>query len=178
MREKRFCPYCADPVGRRHWEGRPRLFCERCGPLYENPVPSACAILTDASGRILLTRRSVDPGRGKWCLPGGFMELGETPSETALRELFEETGLRGRIDRILGADATPNRDYHTVALICYLVREYAGTPRAGDDADAVDFFPADALPPVAFDSHLRFIREFFGEARTGDDGAGSMVEPG
>lgn len=162
MREKRFCAYCGDRVGRREWEGRSRLFCGRCGPLYENPVPSACVILVDPDERLLLVRRSVEPGRGKWCLPGGFMELGETPRETALRELGEETGLRGRIDRILDADATPNRDYHTVALICYLVREYAGTPRAGDDADDVDFFPAGALPPVAFDSHLRFVRNFFG----------------
>lgn len=167
-RVKQFCVYCGDRVGRRDWEGRHRLFCERCGPLYENPVPSACVILVDGKGRLLLVRRSVPPAIGKWCLPGGFMELGERPQETALRELWEETGLRGRVAGILGADATPNRDYHTVALICFLVRDYDGTPTAGDDADDIGFFPADALPPIAFESHWGFIQAFFGEIRTAD----------
>jgi ADP-ribose pyrophosphatase YjhB (NUDIX family) len=162
-REKRFCVYCGERVGRRHWEGRDRLYCETCGPLYENPVPSACVILLDNSDRLLLVRRSVPPGLGQWCLPGGFMELGESPRETALRELYEETGIQGRIARILDADATPNRDYNTVALICFLVREYSGRPQAGDDADEVGFFRADALPAVAFESHLRFIQDFFRE---------------
>lgn len=172
-REKRFCVYCGVRVARRQWEGRNRLFCETCGPLYENPVPSACVILLDDADRLLLVRRSVPPAIGQWCLPGGFMELGESPRETALRELREETGLRGRIARILDADATPNRDYHTVALICFLVREYEGTPRAGDDADDVGFFPADQLPAVAFETHLRFIRDFFGT----DERQGRGIRP-
>jgi ADP-ribose pyrophosphatase YjhB (NUDIX family) len=170
-REKKFCVYCGEAVGRRPWEGRNRLFCETCGPLYENPVPSACVILLDSEDRLLLVRRSVPPGIGQWCLPGGFMELGESPQETALRELREETGLEGQIDRILDADATPNRDYHTVALICFLVREYEGSPVAGDDADDVAFFPAGQLPAVAFETHLRFIQDFFGTGQQPREGA-------
>jgi ADP-ribose pyrophosphatase YjhB (NUDIX family) len=88
------------------------------------------------------------------------MELGETPEETALRELREETGLLGRIDRILGADANPSRIYHTVALVCYIVREFHGRLVAGDDADDAVFFPTADLPELAFSTHRRFIHRY------------------
>ncbi|WP_257785914.1 NUDIX hydrolase [Desulfococcus multivorans] len=123
-------------------------------------MPAACVITVDGEGRLLLVRRGVEPKRGLWCLPGGYMELGETPEETALRELREETGLVGRIDRILDADANPSRIYHTVALVCYLVKEFHGRPVPGDDADDVGFFLPAALPELAFSSHRKFIRRY------------------
>lgn len=163
IHEKRFCPSCSHPLIRKAWEGRDRLFCPQCSaPLYENPIPAACVITLDAAGRLLLVKRSVEPKRGLWCLPGGYMELGETPQETALRELREETGLSGRIDRILDADSNPSRIYHTVALVCYLVTAFHGDLAPGDDADDARFFPPDALPELAFNSHRRFIHRFFG----------------
>lgn len=162
MKLKRFCPYCAAPLVDRWWEGRNRRFCDNCRePVYENPVPAACLLVIDAENRLLLVKRSVDPRKGFWCLPGGFMELGETPQATALRELREETGLDARIDRIFDAHANPSALYDTVALFCFLVREFRGTLRAGDDADAVAFFPAGDLPDIAFESHLKFIRKYY-----------------
>ena len=72
-------------------KGRPRLFCESCRTtIYENPVPATCLVTIDARERLLLVKRSVDPKKGWWCLPGGFMELRETPEEAGLRELAEE----------------------------------------------------------------------------------------
>jgi ADP-ribose pyrophosphatase YjhB (NUDIX family) len=162
MREKHFCHFCGHTLIRKHWEGRDRLFCNFCDqPLYENPVPAACLIVLDETERLLLVKRSVNPKKGLWCLPGGFMELGETPDETALRELKEETGLSARIDRILGVDSNSNALYGTVTLICYLVWEYHGNPAPGDDADDLDFFPVNNLPELAFESHRKFIRRYY-----------------
>lgn len=162
MKTKRFCPYCAAPLIDRWYEGRDRRFCETCRePVYENPIPAACLLVIDPEERLLLVKRSVDPKKGFWCLPGGFMELGETPEATALRELKEETGLDARIHRLFDANANPSALYDTVALFCYLVREFNGTPRAGDDADAVAFFPPSALPEIAFSSHLKFIGKYY-----------------
>ena len=163
MQEKQFCHFCGNRLIRKQWEGRRRLFCTACdGPLYENPVPAACVILTDEHERLLLVKRSVDPKKGFWCLPGGFMELGESPEETALRELLEETGIQGRIETLIAADSNSSAVYGTVALICYRAAAVSGRPVPGDDASAVAFFPLMELPEGAFESHQKFIRIFRG----------------
>ena len=164
MPEKRFCPFCGGPLDTRSWEGRRRLFCGACRrPLYENPVPATCLVVLDTARQVLLVRRSVAPRIGQWCLPGGFMELGETPEAAALRELTEETGLSGAIDCLLGVAATPNAIYDTVLMLGYRVRQFDGQPQADDDADAIGWFDPATLPPIAFDSHRHFIRLALGE---------------
>ena len=108
MREKTHCPFCGNPLTRRLTEGRRRLFCTTCNePIYENPIPATCLVVVDARDRVLLVKRSVEPKTGYWCLPGGFLEVHETPEEGALRELLEETGLLGKITRLLGVTTTP-----------------------------------------------------------------------
>lgn len=161
--EKRFCPFCGGDLERRQWEGRPRRVCRDCGrPLYENPVPATCLVVVDGERRVLLVRRRVAPKVGYWCLPGGFMELGESPEQAALRELEEETGLTGTVDGLLGVTATPNALYDTVLMVGYRVTEFHGRPRPDDDADAIGWFPAGRLPAIAFESHRRFIRQVLG----------------
>ncbi|PID73869.1 MAG: NUDIX hydrolase [Desulfobacterales bacterium] len=157
-RRKTFCPFCGCRLTHRNVEGLRRLFCVSCRrPLYENPVPAVCALADNAAGEILLVRRSAPPKIGLWCLPGGFMELGESPGEAVLRELAEETGLTGEIGTLMDVVSVPNRWYHTALIICYRVRRLAGSPVPGDDADRVAFFPANALPEIAFGSHRSFI---------------------
>ena len=155
---KRFCPLCGGALSLRFREGRERLSCEVCNEtLYENPVPASCLVVVDNRNQVLLVKRSVAPKIGWWCLPGGFMELGETPEAAALRELQEETGLAGDIDCLMGVMATPNKLYHTVLMIAYRVRRFEGALRPGDDAAAVKWFSRDRLPPIAFSSHTHFI---------------------
>jgi ADP-ribose pyrophosphatase YjhB (NUDIX family) len=83
--------------------------------------------------------------------------LGESPEEGALRELMEETGVSGEIDRLIGVTTNTNSEYHTVLMIGYLVRCFTGTPFAGDDASQVAFFPTDNHPDIAFRSHRDFV---------------------
>ncbi len=158
---KQFCPYCGQRLHDRFWEGVLRRFCRRCRqPVYENPVPAVCVVVPNAAGRILLVRRGVAPKVGEWCLPGGFMELGEKPETAALRELREETGLDGRIEGLLGLRSTPSRLYDTILLAAYLVTPVGGPPVAGDDATAAAWFDPVDLPAIAFDSHRAFIRQY------------------
>jgi len=58
-------------------------------------------VLVKRGDRVLLVRRRFDPGRGKWSIPGGLVELGETVRDAALREVYEETGLNVKLDRLL-----------------------------------------------------------------------------
>jgi ADP-ribose pyrophosphatase YjhB (NUDIX family) len=88
------------------------------------------------------------------------MELGEKPEAAALRELREEAGLGGQVECLLGLRSTPSRLYHTVLLAAYLVTPEGGPPMAGDDATAACWFRYDDMPPIAFDSHRAFIRQF------------------
>ncbi|MBI9086656.1 MAG: NUDIX domain-containing protein [Desulfobacterales bacterium] len=166
MDQKNFCHFCGGRLIRKHMEGRQRRFCAACNlPIYENPVPATCVVVVGPDGRLALVKRAVDPKKGMWCLPGGFMELGETPEQAAARELEEETGLRGRMGPLLGVIATPNRDYDTVLMVGYLVTDPTGVLIAGDDADQCRWFSPAALPPIAFSSHQTFIETYLARPR-------------
>jgi 8-oxo-dGTP diphosphatase len=139
-------------------DGRARLYCRRCQQaIYENPVPATCLVVPDDKSRILLVKRNVEPHRGSWCLPGGFIELGESPEGAALRELREETGLTGHIQAMIGAISQNSDRYHTVLILGYLIGRFEGTPYAGDDASDIAFFAPDELPDIPFESHRHFI---------------------
>lgn len=176
MREKCFCHFCGHRLCRKQIEGRSRLFCENCNiPIYENPVPATCMVTVDASDRVLLVKRSVDPKKGWWCLPGGFMELQETPEGAALRELHEETGLTGAIDRLLGVAANNSSQYDTVLMMGFLVRSFSGTLVAGDDADDAQWFAGSALPEIAFETHGNFIRKYYADISPGESESARQI---
>ena len=158
MPEKKYCPYCSAPLTRRELEDRMRLYCRGCQTIiYENPVPATCVVVANPEGEILLVKRAVDPKKGHWCLPGGYLELDEPPTGGALRELREETGLNGTLGRLLGAIQAHSDLYGYLLMVGYWIEVFDGRLVAGDDAQAARFFPLHSLPPVAFRSHRWFI---------------------
>jgi ADP-ribose pyrophosphatase YjhB (NUDIX family) len=162
MRKKTKCQYCGNQLTEKVLEKRKRLFCGHCNEIfYENPVPATCIVAVDERERVLLVKRNVDPKSGFWCLPGGFIEMDEKPEEGALRELEEETGLKGKIGMLLGVTSSPSDQYNTVLMIGYLVKKYSGSLNAGYDASEAAWFHYKELPEVAFLSHLHFIRIYF-----------------
>jgi 8-oxo-dGTP diphosphatase len=162
METKTHCHFCGESLVRRFIEGRERLYCRACArPIYDNPIPATCMVVVDAAGQVLLVKRSVEPKIGMWCLPGGFLELGETPEAGALRELAEETGLNGNIDALLGVCTTPSTQYGTVLMVGYLITDARGLLVAGDDAAQVRWFPVQDMPPIAFECHQHFLDQYF-----------------
>ncbi|MBF0226526.1 MAG: NUDIX domain-containing protein [Desulfobacterales bacterium] len=162
MREKIYCCFCSGQLVTKEWEGRIRLFCENCNEaIYENPIPATCSVVINANEEVLLVKRSVPPQKGLWCLPGGFMELGESPEKCALRELKEETGILGLIYKCLGVTAIKSKMYDTILMMGYLIKDYSGEIFPGDDAEDAKFFKLEKLPPIAFDSHKAFIRAYY-----------------
>src|SRR2546427_11418870 len=93
----RFCPLCGAALRRESVppDHREQSVCSRCRfVFYLNPKLVAATIPEDDGGRVLLTRRSLNPSRGLWTFPGGFVDFGETATDAAIRETFEETGLQ------------------------------------------------------------------------------------
>ncbi|TWU65570.1 GDP-mannose mannosyl hydrolase [Crateriforma conspicua] len=87
----RFCPRCGNPSSE---IGKIPFQCEKCGmACYFGPVAAVGALITDHQNRLLLVRRARNPGRGKWGLPGGFVDRDETVEQALDREVCEETGL-------------------------------------------------------------------------------------
>jgi ADP-ribose pyrophosphatase YjhB (NUDIX family) len=144
--EWRYCPRCAEAIAVR--DGR--ADCEACGFVsYANSSPTASALVEDADGRLLLVRRAIEPHRGKWDIPGGFLEEGEHPVETVRRELWEETGLVIEPGAFFGAWIDRYGDEPGAPWTLNLFWRAAvtsGEPRAADDVDELRFFAPDELP--------------------------------
>jgi ADP-ribose pyrophosphatase YjhB (NUDIX family) len=104
--------------------------------------------------KILLVQRSMQPNRGKWSLPAGYLDYGEDPELTAQREVLEETNLQVTITGLAGVYHNPESLKWGGAsiFILYRAKLLGGQLRAGDDAGDAGFFGPDELPDVAFDS--------------------------
>ena len=156
----KFCPYCGYKLVRRMLEGRKRLYCSRCGKIYyENPTPVVAVIARDDGGKILLIKRKIEPSKGEWALPSGFMEIEESPIEAALRELTEETGLKGKSKKLIGAYPNNSEIHGYLVTIIYEVEILGGKLCSGDDAEEAEFFAVNQIPPLAFQSHQEALGE-------------------
>jgi ADP-ribose pyrophosphatase YjhB (NUDIX family) len=102
--------------------------------------------------KVLLVRRAMDPERGKWSIPAGYLDRGEDPKETAVREAWEETGLEVAIEGLVDVFYNPPLQGGASVFILYRANLISGVAKAGDDADAVGFFGKEELPELAFAS--------------------------
>jgi ADP-ribose pyrophosphatase YjhB (NUDIX family) len=165
---RRHCAACGHLLEERKIEGRRRSLCVRCGAVaYENPLPVAAVVITNERGEVLLVRRARHPMKGMWCLPCGFAEKDEQIEQAALRELEEETHLRGRVMRLLDAATARNYFYGNLVMITFEVGDVTGVPAPGDDAAEVCFFPLERIPPLAFPCQEQTIQRYRALAGSG-----------
>jgi ADP-ribose pyrophosphatase YjhB (NUDIX family)/GNAT superfamily N-acetyltransferase len=157
MNQPVYCPRCGALTERRFTEGREREGCPACGFIfYRNPVP-AVGVVVALDGNVVLIRRRYEPRAGCWALPAGFMELGESTEDTAIRECHEETGLLVRVDHLLGVYSF-GEGQRTGLLIVYAATATGGDLLSADDStEAGAFTPVDLPSPMAFRTHLQAI---------------------
>lgn len=142
MLQQRICPQCGTPV-----------------ETYKNPAPTVDVIIHVPDLGVVLVERGRPPFG--YALPGGFVEVGETVEQAAVRETLEETGLTVRLTGLLGVYSDPARDArrHTLSAVFVAETEHPEQLKAGDDAAAAAFFSLDTLPELAFD-HARILEHF------------------
>jgi 8-oxo-dGTP diphosphatase len=121
-------------------------------PLPRTPALTTDCAVFDARGRVLLIRRGNPPFEGRYALPGGFVDVGETVEDACRRELKEETGLKVGALRLIGVYSEPERDPrgHTCS-IAFLARIDSAEPKAGDDAAAAEWVKDWRSLALAFD---------------------------
>jgi ADP-ribose pyrophosphatase YjhB (NUDIX family) len=176
----KFCSECAHPVSLRipPDDNRPRFVCGHCGAIhYQNPkmvVGSIPVWKHDDAWQVLLCRRAIEPRRGYWTLPAGFMENDETTTEAAIRETEEEAGARIELGALFSLINVPHvRQVHLFYLADLLDLGYA----AGIESLEVALFREKNIPwlEIAFPTVEYTLRAFFSDLkkiRTGDGGFG------
>lgn len=160
-----FCPRCGTTLITRPVGDKPRRTCPACNYVHFTDPKVGVGVLVVEEGMILLVRRTMDPQRGKWSMPAGYLDHGEDPRATAVREVTEETGLEVEIRGLIDVFHNPPEQGGASIFILYEARRVGGSMQAGDDADAVGFFAPEALPELAFVS-TRAAVEMLGHRRT------------
>ena len=158
----RFCPLCAAALTRAPVppDQREQAMCPVCKfVFYLNPKVVAGTI-PEQDGRVLLTRRSINPGHGLWTFPGGFVDFGESVTDAAVRETLEETGLAVDLTGLLNVYSYPG----SPVIIVYTARVTGGTLTPCAENDRLEWMAPGEIPwdALAFDSTREALREWVG----------------
>jgi ADP-ribose pyrophosphatase YjhB (NUDIX family) len=156
----RFCPLCSGPLSRAPVppDLREQAVCGACSfVFYLNPKVVAGTI-PEQDGRVLLTRRSINPGRGLWTFPGGFVDFGESVTDAAMRETFEETGLKVELTGLHNVYSYPGAP----VIIVYRAHVVGGTLTTCAENDSLEWVRPEEIPweALAFPSTREALREW------------------
>ena len=163
-----FCSHCGESVSKKIPEGdnRERFVCDGCGTIhYQNPLIVA-GTLPVYENKVLLCKRAIEPRKGYWTLPAGFMELNETLAEGALRETFEEAGAT---PELLSLYTLFNVVHVGQLSVFYLAELEQPEFSAGEESEEVVLFDEADIPwnEIAFSTVTKTLRHYFSDRKTG-----------
>jgi mutator protein MutT len=162
-----FCTQCAAKLEERELgpAGKKVPVCPRCGEIHwiDPKIAAGCLIVREE--RVLLVRRGIEPGYGKWAFPGGHVDRGETIEEAALRETREECGAEAALGELLGLFSYPGRPV-VIAVFRAQLLPHSGEPTAADETLEVGWFTADDVAglELAFRSVADSLSRLFGRS--------------
>jgi len=163
VKKRTHCSFCGGKITQRNEGDIKRDYCNSCETFfYENPLPVVSSIVV-VDRELLLVKRKYEPHIGEWCLPSGFAETGESIQGAALRELEEETGVKGKIIDFVCVDSAYSSMYGDLIFVTFEAEWIKGDLMAGDDAEEVQFFPFTKLPPLAFSSNTNAVRRYLND---------------
>lgn len=162
-----FCTQCAARLEEKEIgpSGKKVPACPRCGEIHWIDPKIAAGCLIERAGRVLLIRRGIEPGYGKWAFPGGHVDRGETIEEAALRETREECGAEAALGELIGLFSYPGRPV-VIAVYRACLLPTSSEPSAGDETLEVGWFTADEVHrlDLAFASVADSLGRLFGRA--------------
>ena len=135
--------------------------CTSCGFIfYLDPKLAVGTIIADEENRVVLVRRAIEPGYGKWVFPGGYVDRGEEVQAAAVREAREETGLDVRLDRLINIYSYAGR---IPVIVVYSATMIGGCLACDEEGLEARFFDKEAIPwdELAFRSTHEALLEFF-----------------
>ena len=157
----RFCPLCGGGLERRAVppESKQEMVCGGCSFIFYLNHKVVAATIPEHEGRVLLTRRTIQPARGKWTFPGGFVDWGEPVEDGAVRETWEETGLKVDLSGVLGVYSYAGTP---IVIVVYRARVVGGEIRTCSENDRVEWVDAAEIPweELAFPSTQAALRDF------------------
>ena len=163
----RFCPRCGGTLERKVLKATEpeRLVCGACGfVFYLDPKIAVGTIITSLSGRLVLCRRAIEPGYGKWVFPGGYVDRGEPLTIAAIREAREECGLDVRIDSLVNIYSYAGR---IPVIVVYAATALGGELANDDESLETAEFDRESLPweELAFRSTEEGLRDYLAGLR-------------
>src|SRR5688572_6257657 len=147
--DPKFCSRCGGPVAKAILprDHRPRHVCSACGFVHYLDPKVACGTIAEQDGRFALIQRGIEPKKGAWSFPCGFMEIDETTEQAAIRETREETGLEVRLSGLLGTYSYTDSFFGgAIVVVVYRAAVKGGTLNADDDCCDAKMIAADEMP--------------------------------
>ena len=159
----RYCPVCGGGLEPRVLKPgeAPRLVCRSCEfVFYLDPKVAVGTVIRTADDAVVLVRRGIEPGYGRWMFPGGYVDRGEEVERAAIREALEECGLEIRLEGLINVYSYPR---HTPVLLVYAAAIVGGKMTAADECLEVRAFREDEIPwdTLAFRSTRDSLRDYF-----------------
>jgi len=155
-----YCRHCGAALVEREAFGRVRPYCAGCDRLVFDDPKLAVAVVVEIEGRLLLQQRAIDPGKGAWTFPSGYVDRGEVVEAAAAREVLEEVCLSVRIDRLIGLYS---RAGDPVVLAAYAATALNHDFAIGDEVAAVALFDPATLPPLAFPHDPQIVVDYLAQ---------------
>jgi ADP-ribose pyrophosphatase YjhB (NUDIX family) len=163
--DPKFCSRCGGPIAKAipPQDHRPRHVCSACGFVHYLDPKVACGTIAEQDGRFALIQRGIEPKKGSWSFPCGFMEIDETTEQAAIRETREETGLEVRLAGHLGTYSYADSFFGgAIVVVVYRAVVTGGALKADDDCCDAKMIGADEIPweRLAFTSSHAAIKDW------------------
>lgn len=157
-----YCQNCGSATEKRNIEGKTREVCPECGTIFYQQWKVSAGVRVVVDGKLLLVQRGINPWRGKWHMPAGYVEVDEEPRAAAEREAREETGLIVRAGKLVDCYLDTSDPRGNVIILLYDAAIVDGTLTTSNETESVAFFSKEELRglPLAGMSAQREIEDW------------------